>query len=279
LARWEPGRDDDHAHRFGRDPAVGAMTYLAFTLWSLGEVDGASSVVARMRARIAEIDHVNSQVFGLRHAAMFDLMRGDATRVGPNALEAARLAREYDFKNETPAWAAFLQGWAADAAGAPGAGLAEMRRGVEELRAQNNLYFDALLKIALAGAEARAGDPGRAIAILDEAIGAIRDRGGQFEAELFRTRGEILLAQNHAAPAKQSLLAAIDVARRQKARSFELRAAITLAKLYKTTGRAIDGHDVLGPALAGFSPTPEFPEVAEAIALLAVAGAKARAEL
>ena len=60
----------------------------------------------------------------------------------------------------------------------------------------------------------------------------------------------------------------------QKARSFELRAALSLAKLYQSVGRPIDAHDVLGPALEGFSPTPEFPEVAEAKALSEATGAQ-----
>ena len=92
-----------------------------------------------------------------------------------------------------------------------------------------------------------------------------------YDAEMHRTRGEILLAQNPAdpAPAEAAFLAAIAVAQQQKARSFELRAALSLAKLYQSTGRPSDAHDVLGPALAGFSPTPEFAEIAEAIEFLA----------
>ena len=54
----------------------------------------------------------------------------------------------------------------------------------------------------------------------------------------------------------------------QKARSYELRAALSLAKLYQSTGRPADAHAVLAPALEGFSPTPEMPEIAEAQALL-----------
>jgi hypothetical protein len=65
------------------------------------------------------------------------------------------------------------------------------------------------------------------------------------------------------------LLAAIAVAQRQKARSFELRAALSLAKLYQSIGRPADADDVLGPALTGFSPTPEFPQIAEAMRLVA----------
>ena len=147
-----------------------------------------------------------------------------------------------------------------------------MRRGVELLREQNVLMFDGLLKIALAEAEARAGDPDRAIAILDEAL-ATADRIGYraFEAELHRARGEILLKRDPAnpAPAEEAFLTAIAVAKQQGTRSFELRAALSLAKLYQSTGRPADAHAVLAPALEGFSPTPEMPEIAEAQALLA----------
>ena len=88
---------------------------------------------------------------------------------------------------------------------------------------------------------------------------------------MHRIRGEILLKRDPAntAPAEEAFLTAIAVAQQQKARSFELRAALSLAKLYQSTGRAADAHAVLAPALEGFAPTPEFPEIAEAQALLA----------
>ena len=98
---------------------------------------------------------------------------------------------------------AFLGGCqATGVGGAPGGGLEDMRRGVRLLREQNVLMYDGLLKIALAEAEARAGDPDRAIAIIDEAL-ATADRIGyrSFEAELHRTRGDILLKRDPANPA------------------------------------------------------------------------------
>jgi predicted ATPase len=92
------------------------------------------------------------------------------------------------------------------------------------------------------------------------------------EAELHRIRGEILLKCDplNAASPEEAFLTAIAVAQRQKARSFELRAAVALAKLYQSTSRAADAHAVLAPALEEFPPTAEFPEVEEAQRLLAV---------
>ena len=145
-----------------------------------------------------------------------------------------------------------------------------MRRGVELLRDQNILMFDGSVKIALAEAEARAGDVDRALAILDEALATCGRTGHRsFEADLHRVRGEMLLKRDPANPAaaEKALLIATAVAKQQGTRSFELRAALSLAKLYQSTGRPADAHAVLAPALEGFSPTLEMPEIAEAEAL------------
>jgi predicted ATPase len=71
------------------------------------------------------------------------------------------------------------------------------------------------------------------------------------------------------APAEEALRSAIGVAKQQGARSFELRAALSLAKLYQPTARPVDAHAVLAPALDGFAPSLEMPEIAEAMLLSA----------
>jgi len=70
------------------------------------------------------------------------------------------------------------------------------------------------------------------------------------------------------ARAEDAFLTAIAVAQQQKARSFELRAALSMAKLYESTNRAADAHAVLMPALQDFSPMLEFPEIEQAQRLL-----------
>jgi predicted ATPase len=150
-------------------------------------------------------------------------------------------------------------------------GLEDMRRGAESLREQNVLVFDGLVKIALARAEAGAGQAELAIATVDDAL-ATADRLGfrAFQAELHRARGELLL-RGEAADLKLvegAFQAAIAVAREQGARSFELSAALSLAKLYQSTGCAAYAHAVLAPALEDFALTGEMPELQEAQALL-----------
>jgi predicted ATPase len=122
----------------------------------------------------------------------------------------------------------------------------------------------------LAEIEAR-GDAEGALTRLDEALALAGETGERWsDAFLHRLRGEILLKRDPAntAPTEEAFLTAMAIAREQKARSFELRAAVSLAKLYRSIGRAADAHAVLASALKGFSPTPEFPEIAEAQTLL-----------
>jgi tetratricopeptide (TPR) repeat protein len=269
LALFVPGRDDDLAFRFGQDAGVSAMLNLAFTLWPLGEVARAVSLVEGAQERLAGVTHAGTLGFGGQQSALFEMMRHDRTRLAQNTHSLVRLAREHDlimFK----AFAVFLEGLVKED-GASATGLADMRRGVKLLRELNVVFFDGLLKIALAEAEARAGNSDRAVAVLDDAL-ATSDSAGYrtFEAELHRVRGELLLQRRPVNPAQaeEAFKSAIAVSREQGTRSFELRTALSLAKLYQSTARPVDAHAVLAPALEGFSPTPEMPEIREAQALL-----------
>ena len=270
LTLFQPGRDDDLAFRFGQDAGVAAMCYLAIASWPLGNVGRAVSLVDGAHERLASVAHIGTRPYAKLHAAMFELMRGDRARAAENGSETARLAREHDL----PLWrayGAFFEGLATAERGALGEGLSDMRRCIESLRQQDLLNFDGLYKIALAEAETRAGDRVRAIAILDEAL-ATADRLGYraFEAELNRTRGEILLKRDPAnpTPAEDAFLTAIAIAKQQGTRSFELRAALSLAKIYRECSRDDDALAVLAPALEGFAPT-SFPEIDEALELMA----------
>jgi predicted ATPase len=270
LALFQPGRDDEMAFRFGQDQGVSAMAFFALALWPCGETDRAASLMSRMLTRIASLTHGNTVALGHMLAAQFALMRGGHMTGNANSLELARIASAHDLA-QFRAFGMFFDGWARVESDLLG-GLDQMRRGVDSLRAQNILIFDGLVKIALARTEAEAGDPGRAVAILDEALEtADRLSHRTFEAELHRARGELLLKRDpaNAAPAEDALLTAMAVAKQQGTRSFELRAALALAKLYRSKGRPTEAHGVLAPALDGFAHTRAFPENEEALEIIA----------
>src|SRR5262249_40200148 len=129
------------------------------------------------------------------------------------------------------------------------------------------------LEAALAEAEASAGETDTGLRRLDDALAeSARTEQRWSEAEVHRIRGEILLKRDPAdtAAAEQSLQTAITIAQSQKARSFDLRAALPLPKLYRSINRDADAHAVLAPAVEDFPPTRQFPELTEAQTLLAV---------
>ena len=146
-----------------------------------------------------------------------------------------------------------------------------MRRGLAIYREQGRNWFLPSLEAALAKAEATSGETEAGLRRLDDALAELETTEARwYEAEMHRIRAEILLKRNPAdtAAPEQSLQAAVAIAQSQKARSFELRAALSLAKLYCAANRDADAHTVLAPAVEGFPPTQQFPEFAEAQALL-----------
>ena len=271
LAMFDPQRDRDLTYRFGQDMGVSAMVFMALALWPLGETDEARRIGEEMLARAVASGHMLTTVFGHFQYALLHVARRDAATTAPLAEAVVKLAREHGMQLYS-AYGEFLQPWARWHLGDREGGLAAMRRGIAACHDMGNLVYTTLFETALAEAEAEAGEIEAALATIDHAV-ALTERTGQrwSEADTHRVRGEILLKRDPAntAPAEEAFLTAIAVAQQQKARSFELRAALSLAKLYQSTGRAADAHAVLAPALEGFSPTPEFPEIEEAQALLA----------
>ena len=145
-----------------------------------------------------------------------------------------------------------------------------MRRGIAIYREQGALVWLSSVEAALAIAEASAGEIDAGLRRLDDALAELERTERWYEVEMHRIRAEILLKRDPAntAAAEQSLQAAIAIAQSQKARSFELRAALSLAKLYRAANRDADAHAVLAPTVEGFPPTQQFPELTEAQTLL-----------
>jgi predicted ATPase len=195
--------------------------------------------------------------------------RPDLARLYSQAL--ADIASQYDLPGVWVGLAVFFQGWAKWSDAAQESRLAGMRRGLTIYREQGLVWFLPGLEAALAEAEASSADTDARLRRLDDALAKLkRTEQRWYEAEMHRIRAEILLQRDPAntAAAEQAFQTAIAVAQSQKARSFELRAAQALAKLYCTASRDADAHAVLALAVEGFPPTQQFPELAEAQALL-----------
>ena len=160
---------------------------------------------------------------------------------------------------------------------------AELRRVISEYVKLGNrnalpLYLGLLAERELDGRTMDA-----ALATIDEALMSATETGQRLcDAFLYRLRGDVLSNHTPADPAlaEEAYRTAITIAKQQGARSFGLQAALALAKLYQSTSRLAEAQAVLAPALEGFAPTDEMPEIAEAQALLLAieAGARVRHE-
>jgi len=269
-ALFDPERDRDLAFRFGQDLGVAAMNYLALTLWPTGEIARALKLQAAATQRARETRHLHTIAYAVSYRAVFEAMRSDARAAEPYAAETLELGRTHDLRLYI-GYGAVASGWVRARGGDPEQGVAQMREGLDSLQRQGFALATPLLYALLAELQAELGESATALATLDRTLVEIERSGHRtFAAEVHRVRGEILLKWEPRDPsaAEAALQTAVAVAREQGARAFALRAAISLARLYQSTGRPADAHALLAPALEGFAETPEMPEIAEAQELM-----------
>jgi predicted ATPase len=197
------------------------------------------------------------------------MLRGAAGPARRDAEIVVKLSQENAMTSYTEV-GALQSAWAIARLDGSETGTTELRQALAAIIDQGRKLYIPFFEGLLAQIEAQ-GDAEGALTRIDEALALARETGEHWsDAFLHRLRGDILLKRDSAntAPAEDAFLAAIAVAQQQKARSFELRAALSLAKLYHSTDRPADAHAALASGLKGFSPTPEFPEIAEAQMLL-----------
>jgi predicted ATPase len=272
IELYDPAHHGDFANRFGHDPRATAEIHDALALWVLGQIDEALTLADRALADAESTAHAPTIAFAHYHRVMLGLVRGNPEAVATCCQTLADIASRYDLPAFMAGWAAFFQGWAKWSDGTEESRLAEMRRGLAIYREQGFVLHLPSLEAALAKAEASAGETDAGLRRLDNALAELgRTEHRWYEAEMHRIRAGILLKRDppDTAAAERSLQAAIAIAQSQKARSFELRAALSLAKLYRTADRDADAHAALAPAVEGFPPTQQFPELIEAQTLVA----------
>jgi len=268
---YDPARHGDFANRFGQDPRAAAEIFDALALWVLGQIDDSLRCADRALADAKTSTHVPTMSFVHYFRALLGLIRGKSEAITADSRELADIVSRYDLPGFLAGIAAFFQGSTGWLRGEGEAGLAAMRRGIAIFRQQGMVYIVPSFEAALAEAEAGAGETDGALRRLDDVLAGLKATENRwYEAEIHRIRAGILLKRDPAdtAAAKEALQAAIAIAQSQKALSFELRAALFLARLHRAANRDADAHAVLAPAIEGFPPTQQFPELTEAQTLL-----------
>jgi predicted ATPase len=269
LRIYDQKRDRDARFRFGSDGAV-AAGYLAQASWAMGDVERARALSEEALARADETDHAPTRA-NLNHViSLYQMVRGDPQAAGRAATILVDLSRERGMA----LWLALgdvYSNWARARLGDPQSEMTGLREALAAYLGQGNKLYAPLFQGLLAELEAEKGDADGASRRIGEALALASETGERWtEALLHHIRGAILLRGDPAnlRPAEEAFRAAVAIAQAQKARSFGLRAALALAKLHQSAGRPAEALAVLAPALEGFAPTPEMPEIAKAQTML-----------
>jgi class 3 adenylate cyclase/predicted ATPase len=271
IARYTPDQRQAPAFRIGSDPGVVCQQYAAKTLQVLGYPVQALAPLHEALALAQALAHPFSLASTRVHAASVAQYRRDVLAVREHAEAAVALATAQGL----PGWAAEgtgLRGWALALQGQGAAGLALLRQGMAALRATGAALGVPHFCAMLADVAARLGHVEDGLRALAEALAIVDTTGARvYEAELHRLRGELLLQQTmpEAQQAEVCFQHALDVARRQQAKSWELRAAMSLARLWQQQGKRAEARELLAPIYGWFTEGFDTADLQEAKVLLA----------
>jgi predicted ATPase/DNA-binding SARP family transcriptional activator len=252
----------------GSDVGVSAMAYTACTLWCLGFQEQALRRSQDALALARDLNQPFTLVDALNYAGcIIDIMRRDAQGLKGHAEEMTRLIRD-----KVPGWSRtgqLFEGVALVMLGQPREGLEQMREAISVLKTRGAVIDLSMFLCSVAEAQALMGHSEEGLTTLAETL-AFADETSEYshKAELHRLRGELLLMQGDEDEAEASFHTAIDVARRQNAKSWELRATTCLARLWQQQGNTEEARQVLAEIYNWFTEGFDTRDLKEAKALL-----------
>jgi predicted ATPase len=274
LRLYDPQQHRDHVVRYGVDTAVGCGANLGLVLWALGSADQALQHLHRALALAQDVAHPNTLQYALTLTAMGHQFRQEARDVQEQAEIAMALINEQGLASNFLAIVTCLHGWALVAQGQREAGLAQIRQGLVIHQASGQEIHRPWLLGVLAEACVPAGQLDEGLRLVTEALERAQQSGERaWEAELYRLKGELLVhaeggVQHAAVPAEECFHQALSVARRQQAKSFELRAAVSLSRLWQQQGKRQEARDLLEPIYHWFTEGFDTADLQEAKTLL-----------
>jgi predicted ATPase len=241
----------------------------AWVLWLLGYPDQALTRSHAMLTYAQELQHAFSLARTLNNVAMLHKLRGepDATQKWTEA--ALAIETEQGFGRLLGA-TMFTRGWALAAQGRHEEGMVQMRQGLATRRAMGARQSEAENLARLGEAYGRIGQVEEGLRLLTEALEVMAKGDLWYEAEMHRIQGELLLRQAvpDALQAEACFQQALTVARRQQAKSYELRAAVSLSRLWQQQGKRAEARQMLAEVYGWFTEGFDTPDLQEARALL-----------
>ena len=270
LALYDAQQHRAAAFRHGEDSGVVCLIRAALVLWVLGYPDQALTQRHGAVTLAQQLAHPFSLGYALITAAKFHQLRREAHGTQACADAVVSLAQEQGFSY----WLAYgscYRGWALAQQGHAREGIAQFEQGFQAYRATGAEAAWSSLLALLAEAHGALGEPEAGLAVLTEALTLVGTTGERwYESALHRLQGALLLQQTseNATEAAHCFQQAIAIAQSQQAKSFELRAATSLARLWQQQGKRQEARDLLAPIYDWFTEGFDTLDLQEAKALL-----------
>jgi predicted ATPase len=269
LTSYDPAQHARLAYWHGHDPRVSSLGYLAHVHWILGYPEQAFEYLNQCLSEAKELLHFNSKAFAHMWAAILFAFCGSNRDAEREARRLIEVSMEHGSKFwSTPA--TIILGSAQARCGNLDAGLRNIRDGLATYQAVGGRQFQPYFLCLEAEACLRSAQTDAASASLAHARQSLTETDQNlFEPEVQRLTGETTLARGEAVrDAEIAYTAAIDSARHMSARSWELRAATRLARLWRDQGRRTEARDLLAPVYGWFTEGFDTADLKEAKALL-----------
>jgi class 3 adenylate cyclase/predicted ATPase len=271
IELYDPRAHGSLAHAVGLNRGVGALGYAAWCHAYLGYPDRALALSEEAVALAKRIEHPLSVAEALIQAGAVRFQRGEDDRARERAEEVVELSEQLGFPFYLGA-GKVLRGWTQVESGEDEAGLTEMQEGLGELAGIGSEVGAPFILSFLAEGLRKVGRRDDALGALALGVAKAEAQGQHFyDAEIHRLRAEILLDMDENAVEEAEALfgQSLEIARRQEAKMFELRAATSLARLWQRQGKRDAARTLLAPVYGWFTEGFGTRDLIEAKALLA----------
>jgi predicted ATPase len=270
LALYDPNSHHSLFHQAGIRPHVNSQAYLGIVLFFLGHPDQALAQSSAAIAEARRLAHLPTLAMSLTVGAVLLLFVEDNEALGARVDQLVAVATEQGFSHWR-AQGAIYRGWIKVKNGHLAEGISLLRSGVAAYRATGSETWWPYAFSLLAAACEIAGQVEEAATLLDEALRTVERTGERwFAAELNRHKGQLLLDRGHTEAAEELYGNALSIAREQEAKMWELRAAVSLARLRRDQDRRLEARELLAPVYGWFTEGFDTKDPKEAKALLEV---------